>query len=331
MDRPLVAVILAGGTGTRLYPASRPDRPKQFLSLGGERSLLERTVDRTAFADERHVLAPPRYADAVREHAPGVAVLAEPAPKDTGPALVYAAARIREQVGECVLVCLPSDHHVAGGFEPTAREAARVAVDTGALVTIGVEPDRPATGYGYIQPDATDDAAGQRVAQFVEKPDEAMAREYVAAGWYWNAGIFAWTPDALLAAAAESPLAPVVEAVEAGEPERGFERVAAASIDNAVLEAASDLYVVPADFEWDDLGTWDALGRVLDADEQDNVALGDVTRRDARGCILATDGQLDVIGVDDLVVASFGDRTLVVPRSVCQRVREIARERTDND
>jgi mannose-1-phosphate guanylyltransferase len=343
MDRQLVAVVLAGGTGTRLYPASRADRPKQFLRFGGERSLLERSVDRAGFADERYVVTRPAYADAVREHAPGVAVLEEPAPKDTGPALVYAAARIREQLGDCVLVCLPSDHHIAGNFETTARRAARVATGTEGLVTLGIEPDRPATGYGYIEPvrDDTGEEVSQheekgqsgtttyrRVAQFVEKPDEATAREYVDAGWYWNAGIFAWTPEALLSAAAESPLQPVVEAAKAGEYGRGFERTTAASIDNAVLENADERYVVPASFEWDDLGTWDALARVLEKDAQGNARMGDTLALDTADCVLATDGELSTVGLEGVVVASFGDRTLVIDRSESQRVREVFDRRT---
>jgi mannose-1-phosphate guanylyltransferase len=343
MDRQLVAVVLAGGTGTRLYPASRSDCPKQFLELGGEPSLLERTVDRVAFADEQYVVTRPAYADAVREHVPGAAILEEPAPKDTGPALVYAAARIREQLGDCVLVCLPSDHHISGEFETTAREAARVATGTGGLVTLGIEPDRPATGYGYIEPaqDDTGDNPEQRdvtaatssspVAQFVEKPDEATAREYVDAGWYWNAGIFTWTPEALLSAAAESPLQPVVTATRDGEPARGFERVAAASIDNAVLEDADEMYVVPASFEWDDLGTWDALARVMDSDENGNVRIGDTLALDTEDCVLATDGELSTIGLENVVVASVGDRTLVMDRAESERVRDVFERRTDDE
>jgi mannose-1-phosphate guanylyltransferase len=322
MDRPLVAVVLAGGTGTRLYPASRPDRPKQFLELGGDRSLLARTVDRAGFVDETYVLTRPDYADAVREQAPGAAVLTEPRPADTGPALVYAAHRVREQVGNCVLVALPSDHYIAGDFAATARTAARVAADTGGLVTVGVEPSRPATGYGYIAPGA-DRGDYAAVESFVEKPDAETARRYVENGYYWNAGIFAWTPDALLGAARDSPLAGLVDALAEGEPERGFEAVAPISVDCAILEDPADVYVVPAAFEWDDLGSWDAVGRVLPSDADGNAVLGEGLAIDATDCVLAADGHVSVVGVDGLVVASYGDRTLVVPREGSQRVREV--------
>ncbi|MEF8908036.1 MAG: sugar phosphate nucleotidyltransferase [Haloarculaceae archaeon] len=326
MGVTVVAVVLAGGTGTRLYPASRPDRPKQLLALGSESSLLTRTVDRAGFADQRYVLTRPSLADAVREHASGAAVLTEPEPRDTGPALVYAAHRVREQVGDCVLVCLPSDHQVSGDFAPTMERAAAVAADTGRLVTLGVEPSRPATGYGYIEPGA-DRGEYREVARFVEKPDGEAAQQYVEAGWLWNAGMFAWTPDALLGAARDSPLAPLVEALDAGEPAAGFEAVEAVSVDNAVLERADDVAVVPADFAWDDLGSWDAVGRVLEADADGNAHLGETLAVDAADCVLAAgeDSHVSAVGVEGLAVASYDGRTLVVPREDAERVREVVR------
>jgi mannose-1-phosphate guanylyltransferase len=320
----VVAVVLAGGTGTRLYPASRPDRPKQLLEFGGEGSLLARTVDRAGFADERYVLTRPSLVEAVREHAPGAAVLAEPEPKDTGPALVYAAHRVREQVGECVLVCLPSDHHIRGEFATTMERAAGVAADTGRLVTVGVEPSRPATGYGYIAPGA-DRGDYREVERFVEKPDADAAREYVDRGWLWNAGMFALTPGALLDAARDSPLAGLVDALETGDPEAGFAAVESVSVDHAVLEGADDVAVVPAEFEWDDLGSWDALGRVLEADGEGNARLGETVAVDAADCVLAAgpDSHVSAVGVEGLAVVSYDGRTLVVPREDAERVREV--------
>ncbi len=319
MNRPLVALIMAGGTGTRLYPASRSDRPKQFLSLLGDDSLLAQTVERARFADEIFVCTGEEHADLVREHVPEASVLVEPKPKDTGPALAYAAHRIREQVGDCALLCLPSDHHVAGDFEATARRAVSVAVETEGLVTVGVKPARPATGYGYIEP-GTDHGGYSEVAQFREKPDDTTAEQFVKDDFYWNAGLFAWTPDAFLREARDSPLEPLVTALEDGNPERGFDAVESVSVDYAVMERTDEAYVVPAGFEWDDLGSWDALERLVSGE---NTVLGDSLTIDATGNVVASDKHVSLVGVDDLVVASYDDRVLVVPKSDAQRVREV--------
>jgi mannose-1-phosphate guanylyltransferase len=315
MDRPIVAVILAGGTGTRLYPATRPDRPKQFLTFGGDRSLLTNTVERAGFADEVVVSTRPAFAAAVPEHVPDAEVVVEPAPRDTGPAIVYAAHRLAGRDDEPVMLVLPSDHVVGDGFEPVARRAVEVAVETSRLVTIGVDPDRPATGYGYIEP-GREHENWTEVERFHEKPDRADAERFIQQGWYWNAGIFAWTPGALLKAARTTSLEPLVESLEAGSVERGFETVEAASIDRAVLEQADSVAVVPAAFEWDDLGSWDAIGRVIDE------PLAETLELEGSGNVIATDGtHVTTIGVDDLVIAAYDDRVLVVPRQHAERVR----------
>jgi mannose-1-phosphate guanylyltransferase len=347
LDRPVVALVMAGGTGTRLYPASRADRPKQFLSLGkadgggsgeersedGDDSRLQQTVERVGFADEIYVSTAEEHANRVRETVPEAGVLVEPEAKDTGPALVYATHRVKEQVGECVQLCVPSDHVVAGEFESAARTAARAAVEAEGLVTFGVEPTRPATGYGYVEPGAEPKDRGTppgyaEVEQFREKPDAETAREFVARGFYWNAGLFAWTPATLLREARDSPLGPLVAALEAGDPRRGFREVEPVSIDYAVMERTDDAYVVPADFEWDDVGAWDAVERVVETDEAGNAILGEALTIDAENNVIAgdEDTHVSLVGVDGLVVAAYDDRVLVAPKDEAQRVREVVAE-----
>ncbi|MXR22392.1 mannose-1-phosphate guanylyltransferase [Halobacterium bonnevillei] len=325
------AVLLAGGTGTRLYPASRSHRPKQFLALGDDdRSLLRRTADRAAFADDLFVVTRDSYADRVREAVPEATVLVEPAGRDTGPALAYAASEVSDRLDDAVMLCLPSDHVVGEGFRDTAETAVSVAERTGDLVTLGVEPDRPATGYGYIQPGA-DHGDHYAVRQFREKPDAATARELVDAGCLWNAGMFAWTPDAFLDAAGDGPLAPLVTALETEDGESAdsaFDAVDPVSVDYAVLERASGVRLVPAGFDWDDVGAWDALARRADGD---NATLGEALTIDAAGNVVASDDKhVSVVGADDLVVAAFDDRVLVVPVDEAQRVREVVAELREN-
>ena len=352
LDRPLVAVVLAGGTGTRLYPASRSDRPKQFRSFGGERSLLGRTVDRLDVADEVLVLTRPAFADEAAAHAPSATVVTEPAGKDTGPALVYGTALARERVrddddeaseaseagdSDPVVLAVPSDHHVGDdeAFAATMRRGAAVAADTGSLVTFGVEPDRPATGYGYVEPgaDRGDHAA---VEAFHEKPDRETAASYVAEGALWNAGLFAWTPTALLSAAADTPLSGLAAALDdaagrgpeavARAGEAAYDDLDAVSVDYAVMERADDVAVVPASFPWDDLGAWDAVGRVFDGDADGNVALTEAVTVDAADNVVAGDKHVSLVGVEGLAVVAVEDRVLVAPKSDAQRVRDVVAE-----
>jgi len=352
MRRHIVACVLAGGTGTRLYPAARSDRPKQFLPLAGDRSLLARTLDRTGFADATVVATREKFADAVRERAPTAEVLVEPAAKDTGPATVFATHEIarRHAAGELpvpadapapVVVLLPADHHVPEpeAFETALADGARVAADTDRLVTFGVAPTRPETGYGYIEAGPERDGYYE-LAAFHEKPDDATARTYLDAGHRWNAGIFAWTPDALRRAVRGSPLAGMLDPLDAGEPQAAFEAVDPVSVDNAVMERAAEAAVVPVEFAWDDLGAWDSLARLaegdgtgVDGDLDGNTRIGSSVTVDAADNVVVADEEshVSVVGCDRLCVVTWDKHTLVVPRDDAQRVREVVARLRERD
>jgi len=332
------ACVLAGGTGTRLYPASRPDRPKQFLSVGGpdDRSLLARTVDRVGFADRVVVSTRPDLAAGVRARVDAETVV-EPAPRDTGPAVAYVTHRLHDRDDDPVVLVCPSDHAVGddAAFRATAERAVRVAARTDRLVTLGVDPTRPDPGYGYLEPGA--DAGDHRLLdRFHEKPDRETARDYLARGFRWNAGIFAWRASAFLDAARDSPLAPLVDALDDGDPEAGFAAVPSVSVDEAVMEdaAARDrAALVPADFQWDDLGTWDAVGRLADGsagDERGNAAFADLTALDAAdNVVYADDAHVSLVGVEGLAVVAVDDRLLVVPRDRANDVRALVERLRD--
>ncbi|RRJ31147.1 mannose-1-phosphate guanylyltransferase [Halocatena pleomorpha] len=327
-----IAVVLAGGVGTRMYPASSDECPKQFLSFGEDgMSLLSRTVQRVENAvDAVYVLTRPEYADRISEHAPDATVLTEPQGKDTGPALVYAAHRLRDVGSDPVLLCVPSDHYVGHSFASISQRAMNVAQETNELVTLGIEPTRAATGYGYINPD---EKRGDHftVDGFHEKPDPETASQYIYDGFYWNAGVFSWTPEALLDAARDTELRPLVEALQSGNEQEGFDAVESVSIDHAVLESTDGLRMVTADVPWDDLGSWDALRRVCDTDENGTVALGDVLTIDTDDCVIAAgdESQISAVGVSELTIAAYDGRVLVVPTDETQRVRDVVDERSE--
>ena len=321
---PTVAVVMAGGRGTRLYPAAAPDRPKQFQRIAGDRSLLERTVARArGLAEETVVLTRPAYADQVRSRV-DCEVLVEPEPKDTGPALVYASHRLRDRAE--TMVCLPADHHV--GDEAALASGVRRMIDAArtsdALALLGVAARSAATGYGYIDAGGEVDAGLKTVRGFREKPEPAVAASYYERGMLWNAGIFAWQPAAFLDACENTPLGPLVERLDSGQPEP-FATIPSTSVDEAVLERADPVVVAEVAAEWADLGTWDSLASVCESDANGTVVDGDALTIDTEDCVISTDDTHHVatIGVSNLVVAAYDGRVLVLPQSATERVREV--------
>jgi mannose-1-phosphate guanylyltransferase len=343
------AVILAGGSGTRFWPASRALRPKQLLALGpSSASLIRETVRRIAplSPPERVLIATgKRLLVGTREalpELPASAFLGEPQAKNTAPCIGWASAVAFRRDPEAVVMVLPSDQHI--GDEPAFLDAVRRAVASardGVITTIGVEPTRAETGYGYIE--VGDAVAGcvSRVARFVEKPDAAKAAEYLASGRYvWNSGMFFFRAREMLdALRAHAPaiaegLDDIEAAVAAGAAaeaeatERAFEAFPSISIDYAVMERAERLHVVSASFGWSDLGSWQSAWELSPKDAAQNAAPQGSILVDASGNIIRTlagaEGKLvALVGVEGLAVVDTGDALLVMPRERSQDVRAV--------
>jgi mannose-1-phosphate guanylyltransferase/mannose-6-phosphate isomerase len=328
------AVLLAGGSGTRFWPLSRDDRPKQFLALAGRKSLLAASWDRARRVAPREriwVVAPERLARRVRKELSDLAprnLILEPAPRDTGPAVALACASIARRDADATVGVFPTDHVIRDvrSFVAAVRVAARRA-ERGALVCLGVRPDRPATGFGYLRC-AERPVAGRavRVARFVEKPDPARARRFLRSGEYlWNAGMFVWRAERFLAELerTEPPILQAVEAHLAGRA-RAWSRATRLSVDYAVMERARDVAVVPLDAGWDDVGSWDAAARLLGADREQ---AGEVIRVDSGGSAAFGERRMiALVDVPHVVVVDTEDALLVVARERTEKVRRVVDE-----
>ena len=334
-------VILSGGSGTRLWPLSRRSRPKQLVSLAGDGTMLQRTALRT---HGRGGFAPPIVVAAADDGvpveqqlaaigiAPGALIL-EPVSRNTAAAIALAALEVP---GETLLLVMPSDHEIG---RPDALHAAiaaaRELAAAGWIVTFGIAPDRPETGYGYIRAGA---ALGQdlfQTARFAEKPDAATASAWVAeGGWYWNAGIFLMRAGAFLDLL--EVLAPAVldaaRAAIAGGRRKGarllpdaeaFAASPGLSVDKAVMEKAGRVALAPVEMEWTDLGSWEAVHALGPHDAAGNLVTGNAIAVDSRDCLVRSDGPTVVaLGVEDLVIVATERSVLVVPRGQTQRVKE---------
>ena len=349
----MYAVIMAGGSGTRFWPLSRRRRPKQLLSLFGDKPMIAETVDRLAglVPPERVlVVTNEALAEAVRAALPSVPaenVLCEPMGRNTAPCVGMAAAAVRAAAGpEEVMVVLPADHYIrdAETFRG-ALAAAAAEAETGAIVTLGIEPTKPETGYGYIRCGEALADGVHAVDQFVEKPDHATALAYLQSGDYvWNSGMFCFRVDRILREF-ETQLPRLAGQIEEMAAALGpddadtlrdiFERIEPVSIDYGIMEGAANVRVLPVSFGWSDVGHWDALPSVTETDSDGNVRLGDVVALDCEGCVLVSGGSrvLSAVGLDHVVVVDTEDALLVAPRQRVQEVRRVVdalRERPDD-
>jgi mannose-1-phosphate guanylyltransferase len=318
-------VILAGGVGSRFWPVSTANRPKQLLPLASHQPLLRDAIDRMAplsAPSKTLILTNASLVDAIHALAPEIPpanLIAEPRPAGTAAALTWAAAQIENSSGrDAIMMSIHADWAVADpdGFRAALRRAAGIAATTHALVTVGVVPSQPYPGYGYIKPgeEISDSSGAKRVAEFVEKPDAERAKAMVREGYLWNSGIFVWCVGDFLDEVRTHcrEVAPALEA-HSSDLEQFFNAVRnPIAVDVGVLERSDRVAVIPGDFGWDDVGTWAALSRVRQSDGNGNVLTGDVHAVQSSNNVVHAEGNEVVLyGVSDLVVVTHGGLTLV--------------------
>lgn len=338
-----LAVILAGGTGERFWPLSDAKRPKQLLKLiHPEQTLLDAAIERIAplFTTEHIYVSTGKDLAQTMQEACKAKVLAEPAKRNTLGAICWiAASLLAERPGENVtLAILTADHKIDNipAFRATVQTAMDAAERESAIVTIGIKPTRPETGFGYIELEAPTSPSVQRAARFCEKPTLDLAEAFIDLGNYaWNSGMFFFSLDTLmreLSAAqpeAHALTMAMAKALGDGQSERAatlFEELPSVSFDYGVMERAKNVLVVAGEFEWDDVGAWDSLNRAFEPDAEGNVVLGEVSVIDAKDCVLVnrSEHKVGVLGVSDLVVVVSEDGILVCRKNRAQEVRKIA-------
>jgi mannose-1-phosphate guanylyltransferase len=327
------AVVLAGGSGTRFWPLSTPENPKQLLPLAGSTSTAEESIDRLAglIPRERILVVTGAALAAQIQHRLGVPaanVLVEPRAASTAPALIWATSEAQRRDPQAEVLSLHADWAVgdAAAFRRTAETALATARQYECLVTVGVVPSRPETGYGYIVPGAPLGDGARMVARFSEKPDAATALDLMAAGALWNSGLFAWTAERLLAEVEiHTPeVAPYVPALRAGDVVQFFRDVTPISIDVGLLERSGAVAVVSGAFAWDDIGTWQALTRVRPKDPNGNVVVGSASLHESEECSVWSDRDTVVLsGVKDLIVVQANGRILVMPSERAASMKQL--------
>lgn len=340
---------MAGGIGSRFWPMSTPECPKQFIDvMGCGRSLIQLTVDRfrgICEPDHVWVVTSQQYVAIVKEQLPDVPadnILAEPCRRNTAPCIAYVAWKIQQRFPDANIVVTPSDALVldTDEFRRVISQALDFTTQAGRIVTIGIKPSRPETGYGYIAAgNAIADSEICKVEQFKEKPNLDTAKSYLAAGnYFWNAGIFVWNVDTVVNAIRnyQPDLAEIFDNIapamysddEAAVIANLFPTCPNISIDYAVMEKSPDIYVHPADFGWSDLGTWGSLHTHLAHDEQGNATVGNVSLFDSTNCIVHVPQNRRVVvqGLDGYIVAEKDNTLLICRLADEQRIKDFSAE-----
>lgn len=339
-------VIMAGGGGTRFWPLSRHEVPKQLLNLSGKGKMINETIDRVSTLANKddifivtNVDQVPGMKDATKGRLREDHILSEPSARNTAACIGYAAFEIVKKYGDGIMCIFPSDHFIKdeAAFTRILKEAIKVA-ENDSLVTLGIMPTFPSTGYGYIKFDKSETTLDKKVVEFKEKPDEETAKKYVDSGEYaWNSGMFVWKASVILDEF-KKLLPDVYECIEKIGKALGtdeevevinqvYPTIPSISIDYGIMEKSDKVRVISAQMGWNDVGSWDNLGVLYDEDSNGNITAGDFLGIDTKNCITYSNKRLiTTIGVEDLIIVETDDALMVIDKNRAQDVKKIVDE-----
>ncbi len=336
-------VIMAGGGGTRFWPLSRKETPKQLLNLSGKEIMVNETIDRLSQVSSNENIYIVTNVTQVNKMCAATAnrvnpnnILSEPSARNTAACIGYAAMKIFKEQGDGIMVVTPSDAYIKDNKE--YARVLNIAIDTvtkeDGIVTIGIEPTFPATGYGYIHYEKSNEPA-RKVLKFVEKPNEEKAKEYLETGEYvWNSGMFVWKVSTVLKKFKEllpdiyDDLEKIAQAFSTFDEikvlNEVYPNIRSISVDYGIMEKSNDIRVVPGEFGWNDVGSWDMMGVLHDADELNNIKVGNTLTIDTTNSIVYSSGKfVATVGIDNLVVVETPDAIMVCPKDKAQDVKKI--------
>lgn len=340
-------VIMAGGGGTRFWPLSRQEHPKQLLNLSGKDIMVNETIERILSLTDREnifIVTNSKQEEKMKEATGGLIlsenILVEPTSRNTAACIGFAAQVIVKKYGDGVMCIFPSDHHIGNlpEFTRVIREAIKIAENENTLLTMGIAPTFPCTGYGYIRYEKDDKKTAKHVIEFKEKPDEVTAKEYVSSGEYlWNAGMFVWKASTILKAMQQLlpemylGLSTIGDSI--GTPveqqiiRETYLQLPSISIDYGIMEKSSNVKVLEADFGWSDVGAWDNINDLYKKDEDNNIIVGNSINIDTKDSIIFSNKRLiSTVGVDNLIIVETDDAIMVCNKNRAQDVKLIVDE-----